>query len=59
MNIIGKAIRMERIVDRKMRRAVIVPLDHGITVGPIPGLIDLRETVDKVAEGGANADGPR
>ncbi len=55
MNIIGKAIRMERIVDRKTRRAVIVPLDHGITVGPIPGLIDLRETVDKVAEGGANA----
>jgi len=55
MNIIGKAIRMERIVDRRTRRTVIVPLDHGITVGPIPGLIDLRETVDKVAEGGANA----
>jgi len=55
MNNIGKAIRMERIIDRKTRRTVIVPLDHGITVGPIPGLIDLRETVDKVAEGGANA----
>ncbi len=55
MNIIGKAIRMERIVDRRTRRTVIVPMDHGITVGPIPGLIDLREAVDKVAEGGANA----
>ncbi|MBE0516288.1 MAG: class I fructose-bisphosphate aldolase family protein [Methanophagales archaeon] len=55
MSRIGKSIRMERIVDRRTRRTVIVPMDHGVTVGPIPGLIDLRETVDKVAEGGANA----
>ncbi|MGC9444702.1 MAG: 2-amino-3,7-dideoxy-D-threo-hept-6-ulosonate synthase [Candidatus Methanospirareceae archaeon] len=52
---LGKAIRMERIVDRQTHRAVIVPMDHGITAGPISGLIDLRATVDKVAEGGANA----
>jgi fructose-bisphosphate aldolase/2-amino-3,7-dideoxy-D-threo-hept-6-ulosonate synthase len=55
MNIVGKAIRMERIIDRQTRRTVIVPMDHGVTVGPIPGLIDLRAAVDKVAEGGANA----
>jgi fructose-bisphosphate aldolase/2-amino-3,7-dideoxy-D-threo-hept-6-ulosonate synthase len=55
MSKIGKAIRLERILDRKTRRAVIVPMDHGITVGPIPGVIDLAATVDKVAEGGANA----
>ena len=55
MNRIGKAIRMERILDRRTRTTVIVPMDHGLTVGPIPGLIDLREAVDKVAEGGANA----
>jgi fructose-bisphosphate aldolase/2-amino-3,7-dideoxy-D-threo-hept-6-ulosonate synthase len=55
MNRIGKAIRLERILDRRTRKAVIVPMDHGVTVGPIPGLIDLREAVDKVAEGGANA----
>ncbi|MBN1455161.1 MAG: class I fructose-bisphosphate aldolase family protein [Methanomicrobia archaeon] len=52
---LGKEIRMERIVDRKTHRTVIVPMDHGITAGPISGLIDLRATVDKVAEGGANA----
>ncbi len=46
---------MERIVDRRTRRTVIVPMDHGITVGPILGLIDLRETVEKVAEGGAES----
>jgi fructose-bisphosphate aldolase/2-amino-3,7-dideoxy-D-threo-hept-6-ulosonate synthase len=55
MNRIGKAIRLERILDRRTRKTVIVPMDHGVTVGPIPGLIDLREAVDKVAEGGANA----
>lgn len=55
MNRIGKAIRMERIFDRQTHRTVIVPMDHGITLGPIAGLIDLREAVEKVAEGGANA----
>ncbi|MFB3765038.1 MAG: 2-amino-3,7-dideoxy-D-threo-hept-6-ulosonate synthase [Methanotrichaceae archaeon] len=55
MSKIGKAIRLERIIDRKTRRTVIVPMDHGISVGPIDGLIDMPATVNKVAEGGANA----
>ncbi|ABK14323.1 MAG: class I fructose-bisphosphate aldolase family protein [Methanothrix sp.] len=55
MSKIGKSIRLERIIDRKTRKTVIVPMDHGLTVGPIPGLIDLAAAVDKVAEGGANA----
>jgi len=52
---IGKAIRMERIFNRDTERAIIVPLDHGTTVGPIAGLIDMRETLSHIAEGGANA----
>jgi class I fructose-bisphosphate aldolase len=52
---IGKAIRMERIFNRHTGRTIIVPLDHGVTVGPICGLVDLRETVNSVVEGGANA----
>jgi class I fructose-bisphosphate aldolase len=52
---IGKAIRRERIFDRNTGRAIIVPLDHGFTVGPIDGLIDMKETVNQIAEGGANA----
>ena len=51
----GKAVRMERIVDRKTGKAVIVPMDHGVTVGPIKGLVDLTKAVNQVAEGGANA----
>jgi len=52
---IGKKIRLDRIMNRDTRKTVIIPLDHGLTVGPIGGLQDMRVTVDKVAEGGANA----
>ena len=52
---VGKLIRLERIMNRDTGRAVIVPLDHGVTVGPIDGLIDMKATVNQVASGGANA----
>lgn len=55
MTEIGKNIRMDRIVNRKTRRTVIIPMDHGITVGPIEGLHNMSETVDSVARGGADA----
>jgi len=53
---IGKSIRLERIMDRNTRKTIIIPLDHGLTVGPIKGLeSNLGEIVNKIAEGGANA----
>jgi predicted phospho-2-dehydro-3-deoxyheptonate aldolase len=52
---IGKKIRLERIIDRNSGKTVIVPMDHGVTVGPIEGLADMREAVSKVVAGGANA----
>ncbi len=52
---IGKKVRMERIIDRSNGRTVVVPMDHGVSVGPIPGLIEMGKTVDAVARGGANA----
>ncbi|MCP4576853.1 MAG: class I fructose-bisphosphate aldolase family protein, partial [Deltaproteobacteria bacterium] len=52
---LGTNVRLERIFNRNTRKTIIVPLDHGVTVGPIYGLVDLRDTVDKVADGGANA----
>jgi len=52
---IGKAIRLERILDRQSGRTVIVPMDHGITVGPIRGLTNMVRTVDSVVNGGATA----
>jgi fructose-bisphosphate aldolase / 2-amino-3,7-dideoxy-D-threo-hept-6-ulosonate synthase len=55
MTILGKKIRMERIINRNTRRTVIVPMDHGISVGPIEGLKDMKQTIQRVSEGGANA----
>jgi fructose-bisphosphate aldolase/2-amino-3,7-dideoxy-D-threo-hept-6-ulosonate synthase len=51
----GKEIRLERIIDRNTRKTIIVPMDHGVTNGPVAGLIDLGDAVDCVAKGGANA----
>lgn len=51
----GKSVRIERILDRNTGKTIIVPLDHGVSVGPIEGIIDLGRTVDAVASGGANA----
>jgi class I fructose-bisphosphate aldolase len=53
--VVGKQIRLERIMNRDTGRTVIVPMDHGVTVGPIDGLIDMKTTVNAVATGGANA----
>ncbi|WP_022847214.1 MULTISPECIES: 2-amino-3,7-dideoxy-D-threo-hept-6-ulosonate synthase [unclassified Desulfurobacterium] len=52
---IGKAIRLERIINRETGKTVIIPMDHGVSMGPIPGIINIRESIDKVANGGANA----
>lgn len=52
---IGKKIRLQRILNRNTGKTIIVPMDHGVTVGPIPGLIDMATTINRVAEGGANA----
>ena len=52
---IGKSVRLERIIDRNSGRTVIIPMDHGVTVGPIKGLTNMRDAVSKVVAGGANA----
>ena len=52
---LGKSIRLERIVNRESKRTLIVPMDHGVSVGAIEGLVDMREAVNDMAEGGADA----
>ncbi len=52
---VGKKIRMERIINRDSGKTVIIPMDHGVTVGPIAGLENMRDTISKVVAGGANA----
>jgi fructose-bisphosphate aldolase/2-amino-3,7-dideoxy-D-threo-hept-6-ulosonate synthase len=52
---IGKEIRLERIIDRNTKRSVIIPMDHGFTLGQIEGLTDMAQIISEVSEGGANA----
>lgn len=52
---IGKAIRVERIFNRDTGRTIIVPMDHGVSVGPIAGLVDMKTAVGQVVDGGVNA----
>ncbi len=51
----GKKIRAGRIFNQRTNRAVIVPMDHGMPLGTIPGLTSSMETFRKVAEAGADA----
>ena len=44
---IGKEIRIERIMDRNTGRSVIVPMDHGFSLGQIEGLLDMTKTISR------------
>ena len=41
---IGKKIRLERIINRHTGRTVIAPMDHGVSDGPMKGIIDIDKT---------------
>ncbi len=50
----GKTRRLRRIF-RDDKKTVIIPMDHGISVGPIHGLEDMARTVGHLTEGRADA----
>ncbi|MCD1295235.1 fructose-bisphosphate aldolase [Methanocella sp. CWC-04] len=52
---VGKTIRMERIFNRRTGKTVMVPMDHGITLGPVTGLVNIKDVLTLAVEGGANA----
>lgn len=49
----GRTLRQQRI--SRADRFLMVPMDHGITIGPVEGLADIESTVAAVADGGADA----
>jgi fructose-bisphosphate aldolase/2-amino-3,7-dideoxy-D-threo-hept-6-ulosonate synthase len=49
----GLAARLTRISTQE--RYLIVPMDHGITLGPVKGLVELESTVDAITANGADA----
>jgi len=54
MSDLGRTLRLRRIL-RIDGRTVIVPIDHGISAGPIPGLEFAKDTARELVEGGADA----
>jgi fructose-bisphosphate aldolase/2-amino-3,7-dideoxy-D-threo-hept-6-ulosonate synthase len=52
---IGKKIRLSRILNSETKRMIVIPMDHGLTVGPLRGINDFHKMVEMVVDGGANA----
>jgi len=52
---IGIDNRAKRIFNQKSGRAVIVPMDHGVSVGPIDGITDMEEAINGISESEADA----
>ena len=46
-----KTLRMRRLF--RGGRAIFAAMDHGVTLGPIPGLVSIRDTVDLLVTTGA------
>lgn len=52
---LGKKVRLERIINRETNRTIIVPMDHGVSIGPVTGIVQMKEVMADIAEGGADA----
>ena len=51
---VGKARRLKKII-RKDGRTIIVPMDHGVTIGPMQGIIDMQKITNQLLEGRVDA----
>ena len=55
MSMLGKAVRMSRLVNEKSDKMMAITVDHSISRGIMEGLIDIQGTIDKIIAGGPNA----
>ena len=53
MQDIGLTLRLKRLAD-ELGNYLLVPMDHGVSCGPMVGLFDPATTVRAVAAGGAS-----
>jgi class I fructose-bisphosphate aldolase/fructose-bisphosphate aldolase/2-amino-3,7-dideoxy-D-threo-hept-6-ulosonate synthase len=50
----GRTLRWSRFADPCSRRSLIVPIDHGLTLGPVPGLRNVREVASWIGHPAIN-----
>lgn len=55
MAMLGKAVRMSRLVNPKSGKMMAITVDHSISRGIMRGLIPIQETIDKIVAGGPDA----
>ncbi|MBW8382270.1 MAG: fructose-bisphosphate aldolase [Youngiibacter sp.] len=55
MAMLGKAIRMSRLVNPKSDKMMAITVDHSISRGIMKGLIPIQETIDKIVAGRPDA----
>lgn len=51
----SKKIRMGRLFNYNSDKTFLLPIDHGITLGPIKGINSYCDTVKLAASGGVDA----
>lgn len=51
--VFGKEVRLSRIM--KNRRMLCIPMDHGVSDGPLKGLDTINDTIEKINKGGASS----
>ncbi|MFB6282835.1 MAG: 2-amino-3,7-dideoxy-D-threo-hept-6-ulosonate synthase [Halobacteria archaeon] len=52
---IGKKLRLEKIRDQESGNFLTVPMDHGVTIGPVKGLENIGRTINEIKEGGGDS----
>lgn len=55
--VFGRKIRLSKLINTYSKKSLLLPLDHGATVGPISGIAKMRQTLDCVAASGASVQG--
>jgi fructose-bisphosphate aldolase/2-amino-3,7-dideoxy-D-threo-hept-6-ulosonate synthase len=50
----GKKRRLKRIF-QKDNRTVMVPMDHGVSMGPVKGITNMQKIIDQLLKGGVDA----
>ena len=55
MTSLGKKVRLTRILNSKSKKLIIITVDHPITRGVFPELVNMEETLEKIAQGGPDA----
>jgi class I fructose-bisphosphate aldolase/fructose-bisphosphate aldolase/2-amino-3,7-dideoxy-D-threo-hept-6-ulosonate synthase len=55
MQSLGKQVRLNRILHKQSKKLIIITIDHPITRGMFPELVNMEKTLEEIVEGGPDA----